>query len=56
MGLVRDDVAVIPDMEGIEAELLTLLERQTELDGTADDVDLERVDSAAGSSWGASEG
>jgi chemosensory pili system protein ChpC len=54
--LVRDDVAVIPDMEGIEAELLALLERQLEPDETTDDASLERMDSAAGSSsWAASD-
>jgi chemosensory pili system protein ChpC len=52
--LVRDDVAVIPDMEGIEAELLTLLKRQAGPDETVEDVDLEQVDSGP-SSWAASD-
>lgn len=45
--LVRDDVAVIPDMEGIEAELLALLEQQMASDETTDDANLERIDAAS---------
>jgi chemosensory pili system protein ChpC len=45
--LVRDDVAVIPDMEGIEAELLALLEHRMASDETTDDANLERIDAAS---------
>ena len=57
--LVRDDVAVIPDMEGIEAELLALLSHaaSAESDEVVEDhLDLESMDSASTpSSWAESD-
>jgi chemosensory pili system protein ChpC len=53
--LVRDDVAVIPDMEGIETELLTLLQQADVMESdeaSEGHADFERVDStSAPSSW-----
>lgn len=53
--LVRDDVAVIPDMEGIETELLTLLPQAAPAESdevTGDQVDFESMDAASTpSSW-----
>jgi len=53
--LVRDDVAVIPDMEGIEADLLGLLSQSVHAESveTAEDrADLESVESdSVPSSW-----